>query len=87
MSGSEPQRRDPRGLIREAFRMDGISEAECRSVFLDWALGLPDGLDPAEAILGLLEDHAAAPPEHPMRRVLEEGLAAPRRRLRRRREN
>ena len=29
---------DPKGLIREAYRIEGISEPECRSIFMDWAL-------------------------------------------------
>ena len=32
---------DPKGLIREAYSIDGITKAECRSIFLDWALSLP----------------------------------------------
>ena len=36
---------DPKGLIREAYRIDGITAGECRSIFLDWALSLPDGQD------------------------------------------
>ena len=28
---------DPKGLIRESYRMEGIGPAECRSNFLDWA--------------------------------------------------
>jgi hypothetical protein len=38
---------DPRGLIYEAYRME-IGPAECRSIFLDWALGLPEGTGRAE---------------------------------------
>ena len=34
---------DPKGLIRESYRIEGITEGECRSVFLDWALSLPEG--------------------------------------------
>ena len=37
---------DPKNLIREAYRIEGISEPECRSIFLDWALSLKD-LDPS----------------------------------------
>ncbi len=67
---------DPKGLIREAFRIEGIGEAECRSIFLDWALSLPAGADPRALILRLLEEHVDA--AHPMVRVLREGLEAPR---------
>lgn len=65
---------DPRGLIREAFRMPGITEADCRSIFFDWALGLADATAAPAAIAVLLERHADAPEEHPMRKVLKEGL-------------
>jgi len=74
---------DPKGLIRESYRMEGIGPAECRSVFLDWALSLPDGRDSAAAITRLLERHRAAAPDHPMTQVLLEGqttLTTPRRR-------
>ncbi|WP_299815333.1 hypothetical protein [uncultured Jannaschia sp.] len=64
---------DPKGLIAEAYRIDGIAPGECRSIFLDWALSF-DG-DPAEAIPRLL----AARPPHPMTEVLREALDGPRR--------
>jgi hypothetical protein len=35
-----PRSRDPKGLIFEAFRIDGITDAECRSIFVDWALSV-----------------------------------------------
>lgn len=72
---------DPRGVIREAYRIDGIDEGECRSIFLDWALHAP--ADPTAQIRGLLERHEAAAPDHPMTGVLRAGLQelpAPRRR-------
>ena len=73
---------DPKGLIRESYQMEGIGPAECRSIFLDWALSLPDGHDSAAAITRLLERHRAAA-DHPMTQVLREGkttLTTPRRR-------
>lgn len=66
---------DPRGLIGEAYRIEGIGPAECRSIFLDWALGAP--ADPREAIGALLERHRAVEPDHPMTAVLREALAPP----------
>ncbi len=79
---------DPRGLMREAYRMD-IGPAEARSIFLDWALGLP-GEDAGGAIDRLLATLGAAYPEHPMTAVLREGRdggpATARRRGGRRRE-
>ncbi|SDY92580.1 hypothetical protein SAMN05444004_104119 [Jannaschia faecimaris] len=64
---------DPKGLIAEAYRIDGITEDECRSIFLDWALSLPG--EPTAAIERLLDGR----PEHPMTKVLRAGLAAPER--------
>lgn len=61
---------DPKGLIAEAYRMDGISIGECRSIFLDWALSVPE---PGPAIERLLVGR----PGHPMTEVLREGQAAP----------
>ena len=63
---------DPKGLMREAYRMEGLGPAECRSIFLDWALGV--STDPRAAIAAMLERHGAAAPDHPMTRVLREGL-------------
>ncbi|MEM6669175.1 MAG: hypothetical protein AAF661_08140 [Pseudomonadota bacterium] len=65
---------DPRGLIREAFRIDGITEPDCRSIFLDWALGHGGEADHAALLQALLERHADEPADHPMRHVLLEGL-------------
>lgn len=47
---------DPKGLMREAFAIDGINAPECRSIFLDWALSLPSERD-AMAEIGLLLVH------------------------------
>ena len=72
---------DPKALIREAYNIEGITASECRSIFLDWALSLPDELDQRETIALLLARHTCE--GHPMDTVLEEGLATqdrPRRR-------
>ncbi|RLJ41747.1 hypothetical protein BCF46_2715 [Litoreibacter meonggei] len=66
---------DRKGLIREAYRIDGITYGECRSIFLDWALNLPDGQDSNTAITHLLDAYGTAPESHPMTAVLREGLA------------
>jgi len=66
---------DPKGLIREAFRIDGITASECRSIFVDWALSVQAD-DPKALIERLLERHSDAPEDHPMRDVLAEGLQA-----------
>ncbi|MDU8945354.1 hypothetical protein [Ovoidimarina sediminis] len=70
---------DPKGLIREAYRIEGIGLPECRSIFLDWAIGVPDGEEPKALITALLERYADEPSDHPMTQVLSEGLNAPER--------
>ena len=72
---------DPKGLIAEAYKIDGITYEECRSIFLDWALAVPVDADTAVLIETLLERHGVE--GHPMTKVLTEGrtsAAAPRRR-------
>ncbi|MEL6464451.1 MAG: hypothetical protein AAFQ58_05740 [Pseudomonadota bacterium] len=74
---------DPKGLIYEAYRIEGITEAECRTIFLDWALSVPGTQVPADLISALLELYGAAHADHPMTRTLREGQersATPRRR-------
>ena len=73
---------DPKGLIFEAYRIEGIEKSECRTIFLDWALSLPIEQDTAKTIERLLGAYADQGP-HPMTEVLREGqvtMAAPRRR-------
>lgn len=74
---------DPKALIREAYRIEGITVGECRSIFLDWALSLPDGADAKPLIEGLLARYSDELATHPMTETLREGLgqvAAPKRR-------
>lgn len=74
---------DPKGLIRESYRIEGIDTEQCRSIFVDWALSLPDGVDNKEALRELLDQYQGDHPDHPMTEVLRAGLtemAAPKRR-------
>lgn len=74
---------DPKRLISEAYRIEGITKPECRSVFLDWALSLPEGRDVQQVLAALIDRHAPGAPDHPMTEVLREGTAGtapPRRR-------
>ena len=68
---------DPRGLIREAYRIEGIGPEEVRTIFLDWALSRPEGADQRDQIAALLAAFGDAAPDHPMTAVLRAGLAAP----------
>jgi hypothetical protein len=74
---------DPRGLIRESYRIDGITAPECRSIFLDWVISDAKAADIHGPITQLLERHADTPADHPMTAVLKEGLAQPQNAMRR----
>lgn len=65
---------DPKGLIRESYRIEGITPGECRSILLDWALGLPQGRDVATALQVLANHYAPLNKDHPMNAVLLAGL-------------
>ncbi|MBV0911586.1 hypothetical protein [Anianabacter salinae] len=65
---------DRTGLIRESYLIEGIGEPECRSIFLDWAVKLPQEFDPTEAIRVLLARYQDGNEDHPMTRVLSQGL-------------
>lgn len=65
---------DPKGLIREAYRIDGITASECRTIFLDWALGVPLGIVPKDAVKALLVQYADEPLDHPMTQTLVAAL-------------
>jgi len=74
---------DKKGLIFETYRIDGIAPDECRSIFLDWALSLPEGQNTQEAISHYLAIYQTDYPDHPMTEVLRQGqaeIANPRRR-------
>lgn len=75
MSNATTDPHDPKGLIRESFRIEGITDGECRSIFIDWALSLAGG-DSAAAINALLVRYGDAPEGHPMLAVLRAGLDA-----------
>lgn len=65
---------DPKSLMSEAYQIDGISASQCRSIFLDWALCLPTGVDNGPAIQAILAQYDVANPDHPMSAVLRQGL-------------
>lgn len=65
---------DPRGLIRESYRIDGITIEECRSIFLDWAISVPVGEDSRAHVEKLIARYGEEEPEHPMTSVLQDAL-------------
>ena len=77
MTGPAANRFDPQGLIREAYRIEGIDPEGCRAIFFDWVLGLDAALDPAAAARALHEAYARLHPDHPMTRILREAAEEP----------
>jgi len=67
---------DPKGLIRESYRIEGITAGECRSIFLDWAINMPVDAIAQDHITFVLHHYGADAPDHPMTQVLRDGLAA-----------
>lgn len=65
---------DPKGLMFEAYRIEGINASQCRSIFLDWALGVPAEKDTRALITTLLDRYGKDAPDHPMTEVLQQGL-------------
>ena len=68
---------DPKGLVRESYRIEGITDGECRSIFIDWALSLPVDSPVTEAVRVLIATYGLAAPDHPMSAVLEQALTTP----------
>ena len=68
---------DPKGLVRESYRIDGITAGECRSIFMDWALSIPVGRSVPDSVRVLIGFYAEAEPDHPMSTVLQQALAEP----------
>jgi len=68
---------DKSNLILESFRIEGITDVECRSIFADWAFNLPATIIPQDAIALLLQTYEPTAPDHPMSNILREGLTTP----------
>ena len=67
---------DPRALIVEAYRIEGIVEADCRSIYFDWAMGASADRDMIADTKALLSFYEPDAPDHPMTKVLREGGSA-----------
>ncbi|MCG3266362.1 hypothetical protein [Yoonia sp. I 8.24] len=65
---------DPTGLIAESFLIEGISLAECRTIFLEWAMGISADVDTLAAVKIHLARHRDGQPDHPMIATLEAAL-------------
>ncbi len=75
--GSDAIADDPKGLIRESYRIDGITEAECRSILIDWTLSLPPGQDEVAALARLHARRAPGAADHPMTRLMAAAMTGP----------
>lgn len=64
---------DPRGMIYESYRIDGISIEECRMIFLDWAMEAAK-VDMSNDLQLLLDEYGSENPDHPMTQVITDGL-------------
>ena len=77
---------DPKKLISESFKINGISDVECRSIFFGWVLDFDSRIDINLAIKTLHEKYSLSNPTHPMTCVLLEGLSGGYRAKRRKRD-
>jgi hypothetical protein len=68
---------DPKGLVRESYRIEGITAGECRSISMDWALSIPVGAPVTDAVRTLIATYGIPNPDHPMTHVLHQALATP----------
>lgn len=67
---------DARGMIHEAYRIEGITEQDCRTIFLDWAMFAPDTPPMADQLHTFLAVYGKDNPDHPMTGVIRQGLQA-----------
>lgn len=73
----ELQQADPKGLVRESYAIEGITLAECKSIFIDWVLSLTSSTPAPEALRVLLATWSEGREDHPMTLILTEALTAP----------
>ena len=65
----DPQ--DPTGLIREAYRIENLTEGDARVIFFEWVMSLPVDADAAALAPQVQARYGAEHvPDHPMTRVL-----------------
>tara|TARA_B100000989_G_scaffold191923_1_gene144686 strand:- start:277 stop:579 length:303 start_codon:yes stop_codon:yes gene_type:complete len=76
---------DKKGLIFEAYNIENVDESSCRIIFFDWIISLDPSINQNEAINELLEAYSQEFPNHPMTRLLIEGIDKDKGRKQRRR--
>ena len=65
---------DKKGLIFEAYNMEDLDSSSCRVIFFDWLMSLEPSFDQSEAIDSLLKAYSTNFPNHPMTKLLTEGI-------------
>ena len=65
---------DPKNLIAESYKIEGITSSDCRSIFLDWALSIPLENDSTLLISKLLIYYQNESEDHPMTLLLSSSL-------------
>ena len=65
---------DKVGLIFEAYNIMGIDSSSCRIIFFDWLMSLDPSFDQGKAIQELLKYYSPKFPNHPMTKLLKEGI-------------
>ena len=65
---------DKKGLIFEAYNIEGIESSSCRIIFFDWLMSLDPSFDQGKAIKELLKHYSPKFPDHPMTKLLIEGI-------------
>ena len=65
---------DPKNLIADSYKIEGITLSECRSIFLDWALSIPLEKDSKLLISKLLHYYQNESKDHPMTLLLSSSL-------------
>ena len=65
---------DKKGLIFEAYNIENIDKSSCRIIFFDWITSLDPSISQREAINELIEAYSREFPNHPMTRLLIEGI-------------
>ena len=65
---------DKKGLIFEAYNIKDIDSNSCRIIFFDWCMSLDPSFDQSDALNSLLRAYAVNFPDHPMTKLLIEGV-------------
>ena len=65
---------DKTGLIFEAYNIKDIDSSSCKIIFFDWLMSLDSSVDQDEAIKELLKHYLPKFPDHPMTKLLIEGI-------------